>query len=59
MEGEASLIRDRAAFAEHCTTGLERWWPNGIETPGLVLIRVSGTPYYWDGEDEGESLLLR
>lgn len=58
VEGHAALIRDRAAFAEHWTKGLERWWPDGIETPGLVLIRVTGDrAHYWDGEDEGELIL--
>jgi len=55
VEGRASLIRDKALFAEHWTKGLERWWPQGIDTPGLVLIRVSGERiHYWNGEDEGE-----
>jgi general stress protein 26 len=55
IEGKATLIRDRAAFAEHWTKDLERWWPEGIDAPGLVLVRVSATrAHYWDGEDEGE-----
>ena len=58
VEGEASLIRDKSLFAEHWTKGLERWWPDGIDTPGLVLIKVSGErAHYWDGEDEGEIVL--
>jgi len=58
VEGEASLVRDKTLFAEHWTKGLERWWPEGIDTPGLVLIKVSGDrAHYWDGEDEGEIVL--
>lgn len=58
VEGHAILIRDKQAFAEHWTKGLERWWPDGIDTPGIVLIKVSGKrAHYWDGEDEGELLL--
>lgn len=58
VEGEASLVRDKSLFAEHWTKGLERWWPDGIDTPGLVLIKVSGErAHYWDGEDEGEIVL--
>lgn len=58
VEGTASLIRDKGRFAEHWTKGLERWWPDGIDTPGLVLIRVTGErAHYWDGEDEGELVL--
>ncbi|MEJ5979382.1 pyridoxamine 5'-phosphate oxidase family protein [Novosphingobium sp. PS1R-30] len=56
--GKASLVRDKSLFAEHWTKGLERWWPDGIDTPGLVLIKVSGErAHYWDGEDEGEIVL--
>lgn len=55
VEGRASLIRDKSALAEHWTKGLDRWWPDGVETPGLVLIKVSGErAHYWDGEEEGE-----
>ncbi len=55
IEGTATLIRDRAAFAEHWTKDLERWWPQGIDAPGLVLVRVAAKrAHYWDGEDEGE-----
>lgn len=58
IEGAGELIRDKAQFAEHWTKDLERWWPDGIDTPGLVLIKVHGTrAHYWDGEDEGEVLL--
>jgi general stress protein 26 len=58
IEGVAQLIRDKAAFKDHWTKDLERWWPDGIDTPGLVLIQVTGArAHYWDGEDEGELLL--
>ncbi len=58
IEGEARLVRDRAQFAQHWTRGLERWWPDGIDTPGLLLIQVTGKRlHYWDGEDEGEIIL--
>lgn len=58
VEGHAQLIHDKTAFAEHWTKGLERWWPDGIDTPGIVLIKVTGVrAHYWDGEDEGELLL--
>lgn len=58
IEGHAQLIRDTARFAEHWTKGLERWWPDGIDTPGLTLIKVTGQrAHYWDGEDDGELLL--
>ena len=58
VEGTAMLIRDKAQFEAHWTKGLERWWPQGTQTPGLVLIRVIvERAHYWDGEEEGELLL--
>ena len=42
-------------FAHPWRSVAGRWWPDGIDTPGIVLIKVSGTrAHYWDGEDEGE-----
>tara|TARA_B100000378_G_scaffold215401_1_gene178496 strand:- start:90 stop:533 length:444 start_codon:yes stop_codon:yes gene_type:complete len=58
VEGTAMLNRDKDQFEAHWTKGLERWWPQGTQTPGLVLIRVIGErAHYWDGEEEGELLL--
>ena len=55
IEGEAKLIRDKAAFEEHWTKDLDRWFGQGVDTPGLVLIEVPAKRiHYWDGEDEGE-----
>jgi general stress protein 26 len=52
--GDASLIRDKSRFEEHWVKDLERWFPEGTDTPGLVLIKVSAkTIEYWDGEDSG------
>lgn len=55
IEGKADLIRDKATFVHHWTKDLDRWFDNGIDTPGLVLIQVHASRvHYWDGEDEGE-----
>lgn len=55
IEGKAELSRDKALFAEHWTDGLDRWFPQGVDTPGLVLIKVHANRlHYWDGEDEGD-----
>lgn len=56
VEGEASIIRDKAAFADHWSADIERWFPDGIDTPGLALIKVHAVRvHYWDGEEEGEA----
>jgi general stress protein 26 len=58
IEGRAELIRDKAVFEEHWTSDLERWFEDGVDTPGLVLVKVHAVrAHYWDGEDEGEVTL--
>lgn len=55
VEGEAGIIRDKATFADHWTSDLERWFPDGIDTPVMALIKVAAVRvHYWDGEEEGE-----
>lgn len=57
--GEASLIRDKALFEKHWVKGLDRWFTQGIDTPGIVLVKVSASEIeYWDGE-ENERLAVR
>lgn len=53
--GEAELVRDKAAFQEHWVEDLEDWFEQGVDTPGLVMIKVSAERIkYWDGEENGE-----
>ena len=55
VEGKADIVRDKAAFADHWTSDLERWFPDGIDTDGMVMIHVHASRvHYWDGMDEGE-----
>jgi len=54
-EGKAEIIKNKAAFEEHWNPDLERWFKQGVDTPGLALIKVHADRiHYWDGEDEGE-----
>ncbi len=55
IAGRAQVIRDKGAFAEHWVADLERWFPEGIDTPGMVMLKVSAQHvHYWDGEENGE-----
>lgn len=55
IEAIAELVRDMALFEKHWNADLERWFEQGIETPGIVLIKAHAQRIkYWDGEDEGE-----
>lgn len=55
VQGSAKLNRDRISFAAHWDKDLDRWFPQGPDTPGLVMIEVAAQRlHYWDGEEEGE-----
>jgi general stress protein 26 len=55
IEGRAELIHDKGAFEAHWTSGLDHWFEQGPDTPGLTLIKVHARNIrYWDGDDEGE-----
>lgn len=54
VTGEARLVRDKTQFEAHWVKDLDRWFPDGVNTPGIVLMKVSAkTIDYWDGEDNG------
>lgn len=55
VEGRATVIEDRETFAEHWTKDLDRYFPDGIDTPGVVMLKVHAERIrYWDGADDGE-----
>lgn len=58
VEGIAELIRDKKSFAQHWAKGLDRWFEHGIETPGIVLIKVHAARiHYWEGEESQEIIV--
>ena len=58
IEGSAQLIREKSEFAQRWTSDLDEWFNDGVETPGLVLIKVHAKRvHYWNGYDEGEVAL--
>jgi general stress protein 26 len=55
VEGAAELIRDKATFRQHWTSDLDEWFDKGVDTPGIVLIKVKAIrATYWQGREEGE-----
>lgn len=57
VQGRATLIRDKAIMQQHWVKDLERWFEQGVDSPGLVLVQVAASRiHYWDGEDQGEIL---
>ncbi len=58
VQGQAQLMHDKRAFTNHWNPDLERWFEQGVDTPGMVMIKVKATRvHYWDGEDDGEIAL--
>jgi general stress protein 26 len=58
VEGKAEIVHDKAAFEEHWNEDIDEWFEDGIDTPGLAMIKVDAVrAHYWDGEDEGEVTL--
>ena len=55
VEGKAEVIRDKQAFEDHWNPSLDQWFEDGVDTKGVVMLKVSATrAHYWDGEEEGE-----
>jgi general stress protein 26 len=55
VEGQAAPVEDKAQFEAHLPQDLDRRFPDGIDTPGTVMIVVRADRIrYWDGGDEGE-----
>ncbi|MGB7417848.1 MAG: pyridoxamine 5'-phosphate oxidase family protein [Erythrobacter sp.] len=55
VQGTARLIHDRAIHDEHWVADLEKWFEDGLDTDGLVLIEVVPARIaWWDGREQGE-----
>ena len=53
--GYASIITQKSIMAEKWLDELTMWFPQGIETPGICMIKVTATRIqFWDKEEEGE-----
>lgn len=53
--GRAHLIRHKPTMQRHWVPSLNQWFPQGIDTPGVVLVRVEAKRIkYWQEGDEGE-----
>ena len=53
--GRASIIHQKNMLAEKWIDELKMWFPQGIDTPGICLIKVTANRIqFWDKEGEGE-----
>lgn len=53
--GWASITENKKLLQEKWVDGLEQWFPKGVETEGICLIKVEGHRIqYWGKEGDGE-----
>ena len=49
LKGTAQILKDRQKMEELWNPGLTAWFPQGLETPHIALIKVTvKTAEYWD-----------
>lgn len=50
VAGRAQIVHDRRKAEQLYSSILNSWFPDGLETPGLTLIRIEAdTAEYWEG----------
>jgi general stress protein 26 len=50
VSGAAEVVRDRAKIEELWQPHLKAWFPDGVETPDIALLKVTAErAEYWDG----------
>ena len=55
VQGHGKLHTDRSTLEKHWVPDLEKWFENGLDTEGLILIEVKPDRIaWWDGREEGE-----
>ena len=53
--GKATIVTQRETMEDKWLDELNRWFPKGLDTPGICLIKVSATRIqYWHKKEEGE-----
>jgi len=58
VAGRAKLIKDKATMAEHWVDELSRWFEDGLETEGIMLIHVAAKRIkLWKDEGDAELVL--
>lgn len=59
IQGESALIREKEALKEYWTPDVEKWFPQGIDTPDLLLIKVTAQRIsYWDDQNNHQEISL-
>lgn len=49
--GTSEVVKDKAKMAELWNDMLKTWFPDGLETPGIALLKVSPrSAHYWESD---------
>lgn len=60
VQGKAELVHDKAKMEDLWKDILKAWFPDGLETPGIALIRVTpDEAHYWDADASRMRILLQ
>ncbi len=55
VAGKATLIRTRSMMEPHWMESLSQWFKDGLETEGIVMIRVKADRIrWWQRDEEGD-----
>ncbi len=50
VSGKADVVKDKAKMEELWSPIMKAWYPHGLETPGISLLKVDiESAAYWDG----------
>ncbi len=53
--GVGTVVKDKEVLKEKWIDDLQQWFPEGLETPGICLIKVTSKRVsFWHKEEEGE-----
>ena len=53
--GNGEIVKDKEILKDKWVEGLDQWFPKGIDTPGICLIKVIAQQVkFWHKEEEGE-----
>jgi general stress protein 26 len=59
LSGTAELVHDRAKAEELWSAPLKAWFPDGLDTPGLALLRLhADSAEYWESSSSKVVRLL-
>ncbi len=59
VSGTAEIVHDRAKAEELYTKYLEVWFPDGLDTPGLAMIKVhADSAEWWESSDSKVKRLI-